>query len=183
MSTDERTEKIQIPEGVQIAVDGNSVTGKGPKGEVTRKLSSQRIDVKVEGNEIILTKTSPKLSKKDKMFMNTYRAHMRNLVKGVSEGITYKLKICSGHFPMNVSVKGNILEVKNYLGESVPRKLVLKEGVKVSVDGDVITLDGHTKEVVGTVASDIEQLMRITNRDRRIFQDGIYIIEKDGKEM
>jgi len=50
------------------------------------------------------------------------------MIRGVTEGYTYKLKICSGHFPMNVSLKGDVLEIKNFIGESVPRKLKIKEG-------------------------------------------------------
>ncbi len=105
------------------------------------------------------------------------------MLRGVTEGHTYKLKVCSGHFPMSVSVKEGVLEVKNFIGEKVPRRLMIKDGVTVTAEGDVIVVTGHDKERVGNQAAAIEQLMRRPGFDRRIFQDGIYLTEKDGKEV
>ena len=79
---------------------------------------------------------------------------------------------------MNVSFKNGVLEAKNFIGEKKPRHLKIKEGVEVKVQGDKITVTSPDIEKAGTTATDIEQLCRICNKDRRIFQDGIYIIEK-----
>ena len=57
------------------------------------------------------------------------------------------------------------------------------EGVKVEVKGQDITLTGVSKERVGLCAAQIEQLCRVRGRDRRVFQDGVYIIEKDSKPL
>ena len=113
--------------------------------------------------------------------VKTYKAKLKNNLIGVNEGYTYKLKICSGHFPMNVGVNGTEFTIKNFLGEKVPRTITLKEGASVKIEGEQIIVESIDKEKAGQVAADIEQLTRVTNRDNRIFQDGIYITEKAGK--
>ena len=103
--------------------------------------------------------------------------------KGALNGYRYTLKICSGHFPMSVSVGNNQLIVKNFLGEKVPRVLKLKAGADVKVEGDLIVVESSNKEIAGQVGASIELLTRRTKYDTRIFQDGIWITSKDGKEL
>lgn len=175
--------KITFLEGVSISVEGYDITVKGPKGELNRRLMYPGFKFVLRENELILKSKEDKVSRKDKMFMNTYFAHIQNMMKGVTEGFSYKLKICSGHFPMSIIVEKNDLIVKNYLGEKVPRKAKLIGGVTVKVEGDFILLNGIDKEKVGQMAARIEQTAVVKNRDRRIFQDGCYIIEKADKSV
>ena len=84
---------------------------------------------------------------------------------------------------MNVSISNNELIVKNFLGEKVPRTLKIKEGTTVKVEGDNIIVESTNKEIAGQVSADIEQLTRRTGYYSRIFHDGIYMINKDGKEI
>ena len=84
---------------------------------------------------------------------------------------------------MNVSVNKNQIIIKNFIGERHPRTLTIKEGVTVKVEGDIINVESSDKELAGTAASDIEKLTKRTDFDGRIFQDGIYIINKDGKDI
>lgn len=181
MTRNDFKETITLPEGVTASIANNIVTCKGPKGEVSREVLARGITVSTSEKEIVLEATNASKTQKNLLF--TYKAHFKNLVQGVAEGFTYKLKICSGHFPMNVSLKGNKFEVKNFIGEKVPRELIIKDGADVKIDGDIITVDGVNKETVGQVAADIEQLCRRPGFDKRIFQDGIYITEKAGKQM
>jgi len=169
-------ENIEIPEGVTIAVDDNVYSFKGPKGENSRKFYNPRLGITLEGNNLILRANAA--TKREKKLIYTMAAHIRNLIWGVMETHEYKLKICSGHFPMNVAINNNVLTIKNFLGEAVPRTLKIKEGSDVKVDGQIITVVSTDIEKAGQTAASIEQLTRITNRDRRIFQDGIFIIEK-----
>ena len=105
------------------------------------------------------------------------------MIKGVQQPYTYRLKICSGHFPMNVSISGDQFIVKNFLGEKSPRTLKLKKGATVKVEGDQILVESCSKELAGQQASDIELLTAKRNRDLRVFQDGIYMIEKAGEKV
>ena len=105
------------------------------------------------------------------------------MIKGSNEGHVYELKICSGHFPMNVSIQGKELVVKNFIGEKFPRRLKIQEGVIVKIEGEKITVEHTSKEIAGQSAANIEQLTRRPNFDSRIFQDGIYITVKDGKQI
>jgi len=119
--------------------------------------------------------------KKGKRFLYSIQSHIKNLVLGAAEGHSYVLKICASHFPMNVAVQNKQLIVKNMLGEKFPRTLPLKEGVSVKVEGDKIIVESADVEIAGTTASDIEKLAKRASFDPRIFQDGIYIISKDGQ--
>lgn len=181
MRIPELTHNIEMPEGVQAQVDGRTVKIKGPKGEIERTFKAPKFDFTLEGNTLNIT--AKNATKREKTLAGTLKAHVNNMIKGVTEGHNYKLKICSGHFPMNVSVNGNKFIVKNFLGEKIPRVVNIKDGAKVNVDGEIVTVEGPDIEITGQVAADIEQLCRITNRDVRIFQDGIYIIEKSGKAI
>ena len=73
--------------------------------------------------------------------------------------------------------------INNFLGEKISRELHLKEGVSVKIEGDIISVEGIDKELTAQTAADIEILTKVKGKDRRIFQDGIYITNKDGKEL
>ena len=174
-------EKVLVPENVSLEIEGDTISLKGEKGELIRIFKNPNIKIeKKESNLVFLAK---KATKREKKMVKTFKSHLKNMIRGVNEGIAYKLKICSGHFPMNVTVEGNKFVVKNFLGEKYPRTLNIKEGVQVKVDGNDVIIESANKEIAGQVAADIEQLTKVKNRDKRIFQDGIYIVEKDGKEL
>ena len=114
----------------------------------------------------------------EKKIINTYEAHLKNMLKGVQETFKYEVKVCSGHFPMNVSMVGKELVIKNFYGEKVPRRSNIIDGVTVKIEGELIKIEGCDIEKVGQTAANMEKATRITNRDRRIFQDGLWIINK-----
>ncbi|MBS3135344.1 50S ribosomal protein L6 [Candidatus Woesearchaeota archaeon] len=172
---------IDLGTGVQAKVEAGMLIVKGPKGEVKRNVSHPRLDVEVTEGKVKVSSEGKSLS--EKRLCCTYRAHVRNMVKGVKEGHEYLIKICSSHFPMNVSISNGQLVVKNFLGEKHPRKLELSKEVDVKVNGDTIVVTCPDKEMAGTVASRIEGLMRRPGFDPRIFQDGCYIMSKSGKEL
>ena len=173
--------EVLLPKGVTAAYNDKELVIKGPKGEVKMVIKSHNISINVEGDKIIFG--SDRASKENKKVMGSLVAHTNNMVKGSMENHTYILKICSGHFPMNVSVSDNKMIIKNFLGEKVPRILKLKDGAVVKIEGSMINVTSPSKEIAGQVSADIEQLTRRPGYDTRVFQDGIYITNKAGKEL
>jgi large subunit ribosomal protein L6 len=175
------TLEVAMPDGVQSSVEGSVIKIKGPNGELSKRVQSKVVDVKSEGNKIILSVGRDR--RKERALINTEKGGVLNMIHGVKDKINYKLKICYSHFPMGIKVQGNVLMIDNFLGEKHPRQAKLLDGVKVDVKGQDITVSGIDKDKVAQTAANIEQRMRIKNLDPRVFQDGIYIVEKDGKPV
>ena len=173
--------EIEFPSEVSAQLEKGLLKVKGPKGEVERKFIHPKIKVELSGNKVVLS--SSKATKREKTIIGSMESHIKNILHGVQDPYVYKLKICSGHFPMNVAVSGQELVIKNFLGESVPRRVTFNSGVEVKVSGTEIVVTSADKELAGQTAAKIETLCRITNRDRRIFQDGCYIISKAGNDI
>ena len=75
-------------------------------------------------------------------------------------------------------MKDNQVVIGNFLGERQSRSANIISGVNVKVDKDVILITGIDREKVGQVGANIEKATKITGFDRRVFQDGCYIIKK-----
>tara|TARA_B100000530_G_scaffold310520_1_gene236985 strand:+ start:554 stop:1093 length:540 start_codon:yes stop_codon:yes gene_type:complete len=168
---------VEIPEGVTASIDGDMITITGPKGSVSRDFVSARHDIYQEGGALIVRVDIPR--RKEIALAGTWNAHLNNMVKGVTDGFTYTLKALYSHFPMTLAVKGNQLIVNNYFGERVPRSAAILNGVEVKVQNKTeVVVSGIDKEAVGQTAANIERSTTVKKRDRRVFQDGIYLIEK-----
>ncbi len=175
------TQEIKIPEGIEISKEAHLIKVKGPKGEISKKLAGPKVEITADKNSVkIISKNA---SRREKKLIYTFKAHINNMIKGVTEPFVYKLKICPGHFPMNVSMDKDVFTIKNFFGEKTPRKLKIKPNVKIKIDGKDVYVEGIDKELTSQTAASIETLTRIKNRDTRIFQDGIYIVSKAGKEI
>ena len=162
----EITETIPIPEGVTVTIDGSDVTVKGDGGEIKRNFDHNNITVSKDDDEVTVSVAFP--NKKDKAMVGTIRSHITNMIYGVKHGFTYKMKIVYAHFPMTVKVKGKLVTIDNFLGERSPR---------------TAKIIGVNKEHVGQTMANIEQATKIKGRDPRIFQDGIYLVDKKQEEI
>ncbi len=174
-------QEVEVPEGIEANLDGAKLTIKGPEGENTREFKIGKLNIEKKGNKIVIG--NPKATKTDKRLMNTLAAHIKNMIRGVQEKFEYKLKICFSHFPISVETKGSEAIIKNFLGEKIPRKCKIVSGVDVKVDKDIITITSQNKELAGQVAANFEMATKVGNRDRRVFQDGIFITNKCGVEI
>src|SRR5687768_13984067 len=133
MVSAEVTEKIHVPEGVNVTITGSTIKVKGKSGELARSFSSPLISLKKEGQDVLVTADLPR--KKTRALVGTWSAHIRNMVKGVQEPYEYKLKICFSHFPIKVKVQGDRVIIENFLGERTPRKARIIGAAKVKVSG------------------------------------------------
>ena len=149
---------IDIPGGVTVEVDkDNMVTVKGAKGELKQKVD-QKISVKVEGNQVILSRSTDQ--KEDRSKHGLYRSLIYNMVIGVSEGYTIQQELVGVGY--RAEVKGNNrLELS--LGMSHDVMIQLPDEVKVEAKTErranpIITLTSHDKQLLGEVAAKIRSL-------------------------
>jgi large subunit ribosomal protein L6 len=177
----EITYSVDVPDGVEVKLAGRDVTVKGPAGTITRTLLQPNITIKVTDKKVVIN--SNPATKREKMHMGSIEAHIKNMIAGSQKPYVYKLKVCASHFPMNVAVSGSELVIKNFLGEKVPRSIKFDAGVKVKVAGDIVEIESPDLELAGRTASKFEGLTFVSKRDRRIFQDGLYIIHKAGVDV
>lgn len=174
-------EVVEIPEGVEVKIDGNNMEVSGKEGTIKKTVNFSGIETKREGNKILIG--GEKITKSEKKMIYTIVSHLKNMINGVQEKYTYEIKICFNHFPITLDVSGNEAKIKNFLGEKVPRKAKILDGVEIEVKKDSITLKSIDKEAAGQTAANFEAATQIKNRDRRVFQDGLFIINKCGKEI
>ena len=169
---------IELSDGVSASIADGVLTVKGPKGELSREFQSSRFVLLQDGAGLIVRVDLPR--RKEKALAGTWNAHINNMVKGVSTGFSYTLRCFYSHFPMTMKVEGSEFVVNNYFGERVPRRADILSGVDVRVENktDVI-VSGIDKEAVGQTAANIERSTTVKNRDRRVFQDGIYRVAKE----
>lgn len=169
--------EIEIPEDLEVEVDGKTVRVEKDGKQVEKVLKHPLVKVEKDNDNIVIR--TAKDNKKIKSVAQTFESKIRSAIRGVREGFEYRLKIVYRHFPMDVKVKDNVLEVSNFLGEKSKRTAKILEGVEVEVKDEDIWVKGADKEKAGQTAANIEQEMQSPPvRDRRIFEDGIYIVEK-----
>ncbi len=167
---------LEVPKNVDIRVDEKIVSVKGSKGELSRDFGNPKYN-----KSVLLEKKDGLIeikfenSKEFRAIAGTIIAHIKNMSLGVTEGFQYRMKIIYSHFPVSVAVKDNELHVKNFLGEKGARIAKITKGCSVKVDKEEIALTGVDVEALGQTAQRIEQICRLSGRDRRVFQDGIYL--------
>jgi large subunit ribosomal protein L6 len=169
-------EEVPVPEGVEVTIN-QEVTVKGPKGELSRKFKQGNVTIKKEDSMVVLETRFPK--KKDKAMLGTIRSHISNMIQGLTEGFTYRMKIVYAHFPMTVKSSKGKVTIENFLGERHPRTAKIVGSAQVKVQGDEVIVTGINKEDVGQTMANLEQATKIKGRDPRVFQDGIYLVAKE----
>jgi large subunit ribosomal protein L9e len=170
---------------------------KGPLGSLERDFKHISMDLRVVGASDVGYKASAdgeeamkkKFVKVDLWFatrkqlacVRTVCSHLDNLFVGVTRGFLYKMRFVYSHFPINVTLTGNTVEIRNFLGEKRVRKVELLPGVeyvRTATVKDQIELSGIDIAAVSLTAAKIQQATNVRNKDLRKFLDGIYVSEK-----
>ena len=145
---------IDIPAGVTVTVDGQDVTVKGPKGELSLTVASP-IEAKVEENQVVVTR--PDDERASRSLHGLTRTLINNNIIGVTQGYEKKLEVVGTGY--RVSSKGQGVEFA--LGYSHPITVDPPQGITFTVEGnDKLTVSGLDKQAVGEVAANIRKLRK-----------------------
>merc|ERR1712032_1119430 len=118
--------------------------------------------------------------------VRTICSHIENMFTGVTRGFIYKMRFVYSHFPINVNLAGDCVEIRNFLGEKRVRKVQLLPGVTFVRTADVkdqIELSGNDINAVSLTCAQIQQATNVRKKDLRKFLDGIYVSEKGAIEV
>lgn len=167
---------IAIPEGVNVTIDKMNVSISGQQGELKRELWYPGIAIKRVDSEIVVeTKTQ---RREQLAMLGTFESHLKNMITGVTRGYEYKMKVVYSHFPIQLKAEGNYVMVSNFLGEKKARKANILGNTNVAIKGDQVIISGLNKEDVGQTAANIRMATKIRRLDPRVFQDGVYLVER-----
>src|SRR5690606_29302299 len=140
---------IEIPNGVTVTINGNTVTVKGPKGELTRSFSPL-LDIKLEDNVLTVSRSSD--DKEERALHGTTRSLLANMVEGVSKGFQKNLELVGVGYRAQKQGKKLVLNV----GYSHPVEIEPEENIEIEVPANTkIVVKGIDKERVGAVAANI----------------------------
>lgn len=172
--------EVEIPESLQVEVEGGTVKVSGAKGTLERSFKGL-FGIKIEKSDKKIKVIAESDIRKSKAVVGSIIAHVKNMFHGVTEGYTYTLKVIYSHFPVTVKVNdaNKQILIQNFLGEKIPRiSKIVGDDTKVEVKGADIIVTGTDIEAVGQTAANMEQATKIRKHDRKVFQDGIYITKK-----
>ena len=167
---------IQIPEGVEVALDGTTITVKGKNGELTRELSAA-ITVEIADNEITFTRENDQ--KENRQLHGTTRSVVANMVEGVSEGFAKKLQIIGVGY--RAQMQGSKLVLS--LGLSHPVEFETPEGIEIEVPTNTeVIVKGYDKEAVGALAANIRAIRPPEPyKGKGVRYEGEFVRRKEGK--
>lgn len=167
---------IAVPAGVEVKIDGHTVTVKGPKGTLSRTLNEE-MTITMEGNEVLVTRPSDDI--KERSLHGLTRTLIHNMVVGVTEGFEKKLEIQGVGY--NAQMQGKNLKLS--LGFSHPVIVEPPEGITITTPSSVvIVVSGADKEKVGMVAAEIRAWRQPEPyKGKGIRYSGEYVRRKAGK--
>ncbi|MBU5468019.1 50S ribosomal protein L6 [Virgibacillus sp. MSJ-26] len=167
---------IELPEGVEVKMDGNKVTVKGPKGELSRTIHNDMV-VKMEDNTVNIER--PNDLKETRSLHGTTRSLIANMVEGVNKGFEKKLEIIGVGY--RAQKQGDKVVVN--AGYSHPVEIEAREGIEIDVPKNTeLIVKGIDKELVGAVAANIRSIrLPEPYKGKGIRYAGEYVRQKEGK--
>jgi len=168
---------VPIPDGVVVNIEGHKITVRGSKETLNRDFTHAAVSIETDGKTVRIYAKWPR--KKEASLVGTIESHIKNMITGVTKGFTYKMKIVFSHFPITVKVQDKAVFVENFTGERRARKAKILGDVKVKLEPEDIIIQGANLEDVSQTAANIERMTRVTNKDPRVFLDGLYVYERN----
>ncbi|WP_028781727.1 50S ribosomal protein L6 [Thalassobacillus devorans] len=167
---------LELPEGVEVKNNNNTVTVKGPKGELTQTFH-QDMTIKLEDN--VLTVERPSESKEHRALHGTTRSLIGNMVEGVSKGYEKSLEIIGVGY--RATKQGNKVTIN--AGYSHPVEVEQRDGIEIDVPSNTkVVVKGIDKELVGAVAANIRAIRPPEPyKGKGIRYEGEYVRRKEGK--
>ena len=167
---------IPVPAGVTVTIEGNKITTKGPKGELSYEFNPM-MSIKVEGEEVIVER--PDDSRQAKSLHGLTRTLIHNMVEGVHDGYSKKLELVGVGY--RAALKGSDLEIQ--LGYSHPVIVKAPQNITFEVPSQTeIIVKGISKEQVGQVAADIRAWRKPEPyKGKGVRYEGEYVRRKLGK--
>ncbi|KAI1856189.1 uncharacterized protein JN550_013892 [Neoarthrinium moseri] len=168
-------ETLEVPEGVSVQIKARKVTVTGPRGKLTKDLSHLAVNFSHPKKNVIGIEIHHG-ARKNVAALRTVRTLINNLIVGVTKGFKYKMRYVYAHFPINVNIDKNSetdqyeVEIRNFIGEKLVRRVVMRHGVDVKVSSaqkDELILEGNSLEDVSQSAADIQQICKVRNKDIR----------------
>merc|ERR1712199_5001 len=174
---------VKIPDGVTVEVKSRVVKVSGPRGNLQKSFRHMSIDICMpDAKSVAVEKWFA--GSKELSCLKTTCSHIENMIKGVTQGFQYRMKMVYAHFPTNVQIAsgGKSLDIVNFIGQKVKFHVDALDGVKVERDPSVnteIIIYGNDIENVSRTCALISQSCAIKNKDIRKFLDGIYVSGKN----
>lgn len=166
---------VTIPSGVTVTFENGLLTVKGPKATLSREVKND-VTITIDGATVTLAPTE---SEAARALWGTYAAHLRNMVKGVTEGFTKILEIEGVGY--RAEVKGS--EIVLSMGFSHPVPLAIPAGITAEVQKNVITLSGADKDALGQFAANVRKVKEPEPyKGKGIRYKGEFILRKQGKK-
>ncbi|KAI5294925.1 hypothetical protein KEM52_002856 [Ascosphaera acerosa] len=169
-----------------VHIRSRVITVEGPRGKLVKDVSHLAVSFSRPKKDVISIEIHHG-DRKAVAALRTVRTIMNNLIIGVTRGFLYKMRYVYAHFPINVNIEQNKesglydVEIRNFLGESIVRRVTAQPGVEVVASPNVkdeLHILGNSLEGVSQSAADISQVCRVRNKDIRKFLDGVYVSER-----
>ncbi len=172
--------ELEVPAGVTCTLEKRIFKCEKGSISIERKIIIPGVIVTISGDKVTFTARTG--NKKTLANIHTWMAHMRNMFMGLENAFVYHMEVCNVHFPITIKVENNHLIVSNFLGEKEKRTAFILPGVDVKINGVHIEVKSPDVEAAGQTAANIERATLVRKRDRRVFQDGIFITSKPGAD-